>query len=187
VLKRKRDDEYVVKDFQVPDADLPDASSLGIHSESQKMNYGDAHASKLMEQSAMEGIPPAFDLGKLGAEGMSSYNVLGSGFGDVGSGNLQVTCGSINMSSTSISMATSGLGVLTSSIESIPGAELFDMHSGVPDGSSVADLEGILSSLPGASHLSVDSALDFDAGLGKNLLQTYFGIIPQVNIEFLAC
>lgn len=112
-------------------------------------------------------MPPVLELGKPRGEGIGSYGVLGSGFEDVGSSSLQSTSSSLNISSTSMSMPTGALG-LASSIETIPGTELFDMASGVvPDGSSVADLEGILSSLPGASHLSVDSALEFDAGLGK--------------------
>jgi len=147
VLKRKRDDEYVVKDFQVPD-DVPTSEPVEIKIEKVTVES----ASRLMEQSAMESIPPPFD--KLSSEGVSPYNMLTSGYG------VQTTSGNISMDS-SVSMATSGLGgALTGGMDTIPGTELF------VDGSSV--LEGILSSLPGASHLSVDSGLDFDAGLGKH-------------------
>lgn len=176
VLKRKRDDEYVVKDFQVPEMniDTPESSSFNTQSGPPKMMFEGLQSPKIMEQLAsMDPVPPVLDLGK-SREGIGSYGVLGSGFGDVSSVGLQSTSSGLSMSSTSISMSTGGLG-LTSGMETIPGAELFDMTSGVvSDGSSVADLEGILSSLPGASHLSVDSALEFDSGLGKhNILSTY--------------
>ncbi|XP_031566569.1 mediator of RNA polymerase II transcription subunit 1-like [Actinia tenebrosa] len=170
VLKRKRDDEYVVKDFQVPEMtiDSLDSSSINTQSEPPKMSYEGLQSPKVLEHPAsMEPAPPVLDLGKSRVDGMGSYGVLGPGFGDMSSGSLQSSSSGLNMSSTAISMSTSGLG-LAAGMETIPGTELFDMTSGVgPVGSSVADLEGILSSLPGASHLSVDSALEFDAGLGS--------------------
>lgn len=160
VLKRKRDDEYVVKDFQVPD-DMPGDSRNDKNTISCNLT-GDTI---MMDQATMDSIPPSSLDSKLNTGTISPYSMLTSPY------DVQVS-GNISMDSASISMAASGLGgALPGGIDSIPGAELFELTSGVSDSGSVHDLEGILSSLPGASHLSsMDAGLDFDTGLGKNVL-----------------
>lgn len=158
VLKRKRDDEYVIKDFQLPD-NLPSSED---NMKQDKSSLISDSASKLMEQSALDSIPPPLDT-KTGTDGVNPFSMLTSPF------DVQPSTSNISLEAASISMAASALGgSLPGAIDSIPGAELFELTSGVSDGSSVHDLEGILSSLPGASHLSVDAGLDFDTGLGKN-------------------
>ncbi|XP_048584382.1 mediator of RNA polymerase II transcription subunit 1 [Nematostella vectensis] len=160
-LKRKRADEYVVKDFQMPD-DVPkpekkspehpttQPSSVGVVSESQM----DVDGPGMIDEGMMEGMASNFD---------SSF-MLGPGFADVSGSDSRTT---MNIVSSMASMAsTSGLGRGGDS-----GGDLFELSTGGTDG---GDLEGILQSLPGASHLppgivSVGGGLDFDAGLGPGV------------------
>ncbi|EDO40572.1 predicted protein [Nematostella vectensis] len=160
-LKRKRADEYVVKDFQMPD-DVPkpekkspehpttQPSSVGVVSESQM----DVDGPGMIDEGMMEGMASNFD---------SSF-MLGPGFADVSGSDSRTT---MNIVSSMASIAsTSGLGRGGDS-----GGDLFELSTGGTDG---GDLEGILQSLPGASHLppgivSVGGGLDFDAGLGPGV------------------
>lgn len=71
-----------------------------------------------------------------------------------------------------LSSADALAAIGASGVEGLPtGADLFDC----PDG-GVADLEGILQSLPGASHLppgivSSSGALDFGSGMSKLIIK----------------
>jgi len=173
VLKRKRDDEYVVKDFQVPD-DVPVEESKQDRSNIMANSNITTDTMTMMDQSTMETLPPSLE-SKLSTDAVSPYSMLTSPY--------SVPSSSMNMDSGSVSMVTSSLGgTLPGGIDSVPGAELFELTSGVSDNSSVPDLEGILSSLPGASHLSsMDASLDFDTGLGKSLsVCLFFNVLYHV-------
>lgn len=176
VLKRKRDDEYVVKDFQVPD-DVPmeDRTSTGT-----SIGNIATDTMAMMDQSTIDTLPPSLE-SKLSTDTVSPYSMLTSPY------SVQPPSSSMNIDS--ISMAASGLGgTLPGGMDSVPGAELFELTSGVSDGNSVSDLEGILSSLPGASHLSsMDASLDFDTGLGKSLFSYSHFLVSSVIVCLFNC
>ena len=163
-LKRKRDDEYVIEKFQLPEEIPKNEGKLGQGVGSTPKG-GDLASS---DSSTMDGENFSFDLAA-----MSGANFgLGASFQDVTAGldGSTVSSGSAAAMATPASIAAaSGLGIVPAGIEGLPAtADLFDIGAAGADGS---ELEGILQNLSGVSHLppgivSGGSALDFDAGLG---------------------
>ena len=162
-LKRKRADEYVIQNFQLPE-EVP--KSAGKTPGGQMGNK----SKETPDSESMEGDNFSFDLAAVSGANFA----MGTTFPDVTAG----LDGSAVVSSASAAAgqhvadsiaAASGLGIVPAGIEGLPAtADLFDIGAAGADG---ADLEGILQNLSGASHLppgivSGGSDLDFDAGLG---------------------
>lgn len=163
-LKRKRDDEYVIEKFQVPD-ELPRSDG--------KLAGGQGLGS--MPRGSDPGISDSMDTDNFSFDlpAMSGSNVVvGTTFPDEATGldgSVAVSSGNAAAMGTSDSIAAaSGLGIVPAGIEGLHAtADLFDIGVAGPDGT---DLEGILQNLSGASHLPPGivpggATLDFDAGL----------------------
>lgn len=165
-LKRKRDDEYVIQNFQLPE-DVPKGGAgkmTGVQAMSKVKDT--------VMTDSMDGDNFTFDLAAVSGANF----VMGTTFPDVTAGldgSAVVSSGStagqhIMASSASMSIA-GGLGMVPAGIEGLPAtADLFDIGGVGADGT---DLEGILQNLSGASHLppgivSGSSGLDFVTGLG---------------------
>lgn len=161
-LKRKRDDEYVIQNFQLPE-EVPKSGGNLAGSQTTSKNKD------TVMSDSIEGDNLSFDLAAVSGGNF----VMGPTFPDVTAGldgSAVVSSGSassgqhVAMTSSDSIAAASGLGIVPAGIEGLPTtADLFDA-----DGT---DLEGILQNLSGASHLppgivSGSSALDFDTGLG---------------------
>lgn len=161
-LKRKRDDEYVIQNFQLPE-EVPKSGGNLTSSQATSKNKD------TVIPESIEGNNFSFDLAAVSG---TSF-VMGTTFPDVTAGldgSAVVSSGSASagqhlaLASSDSIAAASGLGIVPAGIEGLPStADLFDA-----DGT---DLEGILQNLSGASHLppgivSGSSALDFDTGLG---------------------
>ena len=168
-LKRKRDDEYVIQNFQLPE-EVPKSGGSLAGSQATSKNKD------IVISDSIEGDNFSFDLATVSGTNF----VMGTTFPDVTAGldgSAVVSSGSasagqhVAMASSDSLAAASGLGIVPTGIEGLPtAADLFDA-----DGT---DLEGILQNLSGASHLppgivSGGSALDFDTGLG--MLKTLGG------------
>jgi len=164
-LKRKRDDEYVIQNFQLPE-EVPKSGGNLTGSQATSKNKD------TVISDSIEGDNFSFDLAAVSGTNF----VMGTSFPDVTAGldgSAVVSSGSasagqhVAMASSDSIAAASGLGIVPAGIEGLPStADLFDA-----DGT---DLEGILQNLSGASHLppgivSGSSALDFDTGLGPGV------------------
>lgn len=164
-LKRKRDDEYVIQNFQLPE-EVPKSGGNLAGSQTTSKNKD------TVMSDSIEGDNLSFDLAAVSGGNF----VMGPTFPDVTAGldgSAVVSSGSassgqhVAMTSSDSIAAASGLGIVPAGIEGLPTtADLFDA-----DGT---DLEGILQNLSGASHLppgivSGSSALDFDTGLGAGV------------------
>ena len=162
-LKRKRDDEYVIQNFQLPE-EVPKSGGDLASSQTTSKNKD------TVISDSIEGDTFSFD--DLATVSGANF-VMGTTFPDVTAGldgSAVVSSGSasagqhVAMTSSDSIAAATGLGIVPAGIEGLPNtADLFDA-----DGT---DLEGILQNLSGASHLppgivSGSSALDFDTGLG---------------------
>jgi len=166
-LKRKRDDEYVIEKFHLPE-EMPknEGNVGGTQGPGTVPKSSDTVTS---DTSTMEGEHFSFDLAAMSGANFS----MGSSFQDVTAGpdgSAVVSTGGPAAVPTSDSIAAvSALGIVPSVIEGLPStADLFDIGAAGAEG---AELEGILQNLSGVSHLPPDivpggSALDFDAGLG---------------------
>ena len=165
-LKRKRDDEYVIEKFHLPEEMPKNEGNVGVQGAGTVPKSSDTITS---DTSTMEGEHFSFDLAAMSGANFS----MGSSFQDVTAGldgSAVVSTGGPAAVPTSDSIAAvSALGIVPSGIEGLPStADLFDIGAA---GAKETELEGILQNLSGVSHLSPDivpggSALDFDAGLG---------------------
>ena len=185
-LKRKRDDEYVIENFQLPE-DIPKSvtkptAGHGVFNAPKGGNAA-GMSNAAVADSLVDSVHSSFDLSAVSAANMSAGFVLGPNFSDVAAGlggsvvssatNQQqvgmATGQQVGMASSSNIASTSGLGIVTSAIEGLAAnADLFDIGAAGADGT---DLEGILQNLSGASHLPpgivpAGASLDFDTGLG---------------------
>lgn len=177
-LKRKRDDEYVIQNFQLPE-EVPKSGGNLAGSQATSKNKD------TVMSDSIEGDNFSFDLAAVSGANF----VMGTSFPDVTAGldgSAVVSSGSasagqhVAMGSSDSIAAASGLGIVPAGIEGLPAtADLFDIGAAGADGT---DLEGIFQNLSGASHLppgivSGSSALDFDTGLGmcKNTREEWLG------------
>lgn len=164
LLKRKRDDEYVIEKFQVPE-ELPKNEAKvpsGQHGPGSSGIGSDGNISDAMDSDNF-----TFDLTAVSA---ANFNV-GTTFSEAATGldgSAVVSSGNASgLASTDSIAVASGLV-----LEGLPtSADMFDIGGTGADGT---DLEGILQNLSGASHLPPGivpggSALDFDTGLGMFL------------------
>lgn len=168
-LKRKRDDEYVIEKFHLPEEMPKNEGNVGVQGAGTVPKSSDTITS---DTSTMEGEHFSFDLAAMSGANFS----MGSSFQDVTAGldgSAVVSTGGPAAVPTSDSIAAvSALGIVPSGIEGLPStADLFDIGAAGAEGT---ELEGILQNLSGVSHLPPDivpggSALDFDTGLGPGV------------------
>ncbi|XP_078343120.1 mediator of RNA polymerase II transcription subunit 1-like [Oculina patagonica] len=169
-LKRKRADEYVIQNFQLPE-EVPKSGEHLAGGQATSKNKD------TVMPETMESDNFSFDLAAVSAANFT----MGTSFADMTAGfdgSAVVSSGSasagqhVSMAGSDSIAAASGLGIISAGIEGLPAtADLFDIGAAGADGT---DLEGILQNLSGASHLppgivSGGSALDFDAGLGAGV------------------
>ena len=133
-------------------------------------NVEDSCFGEMQSDEAM--LASDFDLAAVSADADFS---LGTPFPDGASVSGNTSDAPVTPGLAAISSVDAMAAMGASGVEGLPaGTDLFDLGAGAAD-SSVADLEGILQSLPGASHLpsgivSSSGGLDFDAGLGKSVV-----------------
>ena len=166
-LKRKRDDEYVIENFQLPDEVPKSAVKTPVGQTPSK-------SKETPDPESMEGDNFPFDLAAVSGANFT----MGTTFPDVSAGldgSVVVAAGSstagqhVGLAGADSLAAASGLGIVSAGIEGLSAtADLFDIGGAGADGT---DLEGILQNLSGASHLppgivSGATALDFETGLG---------------------
>ncbi|XP_027052677.1 uncharacterized protein LOC113679899 [Pocillopora damicornis] len=169
-LKRKRDDEYVIENFQLPDEVPKSAVRTPVGQTPSK-------SKETPDPESMEGDNFPFDLAAVSGANFT----MGTTFPDVSAGldgSVVVAAGSstagqhVGLAGADSLAAASGLGIVSAGIEGLSAtADLFDIGGAGADGT---DLEGILQNLSGASHLppgivSGATALDFETGLGAGV------------------
>lgn len=169
-LKRKRADEYVIQNFQVPEEVPKSAEKTPVGQTASK-------SKETPDAESMDGDNFPFDLAAVSAANFT----MGTTFPDVTAGldgSVVVAAGTsaagqhVGLTGADSLAAASGLGIVPTEIEGLSAtADLFDIGAA---GADATDLEGILQNLSGASHLppgivSGAAALDFDTGLGTGV------------------